>query len=96
MANSDDNGSLSALDLARAALVAVEELTGYPPEAATGLEWDGEAWCVTVEALELGRVPNTTDVLGEYHAVDARVLSALGEIHESGGITAPVGAAEGK
>lgn len=66
MANSSDNGNLSALDLARAALVAVEELTGYPPEAATGLEWDGEAWCVTVEALELERVPNTTDVLGEY------------------------------
>lgn len=66
MANSDDNGDLSALDLARAALVAVEELTGHSTEAATGLEWDGEAWCVTVEVLELERVPNTTDVLGEY------------------------------
>jgi hypothetical protein len=66
MANPNDNGNLSALDLARGALVAVEELTGYSPEAATGLEWDGEAWCVTVEALELQRVPNTTDVLGEY------------------------------
>jgi hypothetical protein len=66
MANSTDNGDLSALDLARAALVAIDELTGYSPEAATGLEWDGEAWCVTVEALELQRVPNTTDVLGQY------------------------------
>jgi hypothetical protein len=68
MANPNDNGNLSALDLARAALLAIKELTGHRPEAATGLEWDGDgdAWCVTVEALELERVPNTTDVLGEY------------------------------
>jgi hypothetical protein len=68
MASSDDNGDLSAVDLARAALTTVKELTGYKPEAATGLEWDGdsEAWCVTVEVLELARVPNTTDVIGAY------------------------------
>jgi hypothetical protein len=68
MANSDNDGSLSAVELARAALTTVEELTGYPPEAATGLEWDADSdsWCVTVEALELARVPNTTDVIGAY------------------------------
>jgi hypothetical protein len=66
VANSDNGGSLSAIDLARAALITVEELTGYPSEAATGLEWDGESWCVTVEVLELARVPNTTDVIGAY------------------------------
>jgi len=68
MANSDNDGSLSAVELARAALTTVEELTGYPPEAATGLEWDADSdsWRVTVEALELARVPNTTDVIGAY------------------------------
>jgi hypothetical protein len=69
MADSDSgNGSnsLSAIELARAALITVGELTGYRPEAATGLEWDGESWCVTVEALELAKIPNTTDVLGTY------------------------------
>jgi hypothetical protein len=66
MADQDQNGKLTALELARAALLAVQELTGYHSEAATGLEWDGDTWCVTVEALELERVPNTTDVLGEY------------------------------
>jgi hypothetical protein len=63
---SDDNGKLSATELARAALTTVEELTGYESEAVTGLEWDGESWCITVDALELSRVPNTTDVLGSY------------------------------
>ena len=66
MADADDNGKLSALELARAAQLAIQELTGHRSEAATGLEWDGDSWCVTVEALELERVPNTTDVIGEY------------------------------
>jgi Gas vesicle synthesis protein GvpO len=63
---SSDNGKLSATELARAALTTVEELTGYESEAVTALEWDGESWCITVDALELSRIPNTTDVLGSY------------------------------
>jgi hypothetical protein len=66
MARSDENGRLSASELSAAALTTVEELTGYNAEAVTGLEWDGEYWRVTVDALELARIPNTTDVLGEY------------------------------
>jgi hypothetical protein len=44
----------------------VQELTGYDPEAVTGLEWDGEFWQVTVDVLELSRIPNTTDMLASY------------------------------
>ena len=40
MAGSDD-GRLSAKELGEAALRTVGELTGYNPEAVTGLEWDG-------------------------------------------------------
>jgi hypothetical protein len=66
-----DNGAgtrLSAAELGRAALTTVAELTGYQPESVTALEWDGEAgaWRITVDALELQRIPNTTDLLGEY------------------------------
>ncbi|HEX6458053.1 MAG TPA: gas vesicle protein GvpO [Thermoleophilaceae bacterium] len=66
MAQSNNNGRLSASELSQAALTTVEELTGYQPEAVTGLEWDGEFWRITVDALELARIPNTTDVLGTY------------------------------
>jgi hypothetical protein len=62
----NSNGRLSAADLGRAALTTVEELTGYRSEAVTGLEWDGELWRVSVDALELERIPNTTDLIGEY------------------------------
>ena len=65
MAESND-GRLSAQELAKAALKTVEELTGYETEAVTGLEWDGDEWSISVDALELARVPNTTDVIGEY------------------------------
>jgi hypothetical protein len=60
------NGRLSAAELSQAALTTVHELTGYEPEAVTGLEWDGEFWQVTVDVLELSRIPNTTDVLASY------------------------------
>ena len=67
MANDDDNGRLSAAELSRAALTTVAELTGYQPEAVTSLEWDGELWQISVDVLELARIPNTTDLLGEYN-----------------------------
>jgi Gas vesicle synthesis protein GvpO len=65
MARSND-GRLSAGELSEAAMRTVQELTGYQPEAVTALQWDGEFWDVTVDVLELSRVPNTTDVLASY------------------------------
>lgn len=61
------NGTLTAAELGKAAMTTVRELTGYEPEAVTALEWDGEFWQVSVDVLELARIPNTTDVMGEYH-----------------------------
>jgi hypothetical protein len=66
MAQSNSNGRLSASELGQAALTTVEELTGYEPEAVTALEWDGEFWRITVDALELARIPSTMDVIGCY------------------------------
>jgi hypothetical protein len=65
MAGSND-GRLSAAELGQAALTTVQELTGYEPEAITGLEWDGEFWDISVDVMELSRIPNTTDVMGSY------------------------------
>ena len=47
-------------------MTTVQELTGYEAEAVTALEWDGELWQITVDVLELARIPNTTDLIGEY------------------------------
>ena len=53
-------------ELIREAKDAVAELTGLTVETVSGLDRDGDGWRVTVEALELERVPKTMDVLGTY------------------------------
>jgi hypothetical protein len=60
------DGTLSAAELAEAALSAVADLTSYEPESVTGMEWDGESWRISVDVLELSRIPKTTDVLASY------------------------------
>jgi hypothetical protein len=44
----------------------VQQLIGRPIESVTGMEKNGSEWTVTLEVLELERVPNTTDILGRY------------------------------
>jgi hypothetical protein len=44
----------------------VQELIGRRVESVTGMEKNGNEWTVTLEVLELERVPATTDVLGKY------------------------------
>jgi hypothetical protein len=64
--NDGRDGRLSARDLTIAARETIQDLTGYPPEAVSGLQWDGDSWLVTVDVLELERIPSTTDVLATY------------------------------
>jgi Gas vesicle synthesis protein GvpO len=56
----------SPREVAFAAARQMQELIGRPIEAVTGIEKNGREWTVTVEVLELERVPNTTDMLGKY------------------------------
>ena len=62
-------GRLSCAQVARHARHELAEITGFRPEKVTGLERreDG-GWGVTVEVLELRRVPETDDLMGSYEA----------------------------
>jgi hypothetical protein len=65
--SSDGKGDrLSARDLTIAARETIRDLTGYPPESVSGMQWDGETWLVTVDVCELERIPSTTDLLASY------------------------------
>lgn len=56
-------------DLAAGARRQLAELTGREAEAVLGIEREGDdGWRVTVELVELRRVPNSTDLLGCYVA----------------------------
>jgi hypothetical protein len=64
-------------ELVQRAREQVSGLTGLPAETVTGLNRAGDdRWVVTVEALELERVPSTMDVLGTFEIT----LSTDGEL----------------
>ncbi len=67
---------LSASDAVSRARRALTGLLGLPVEGVLGIDRDGAAWVATVQVLELARIPNTTDVLGEYETV----LDGEGEV----------------
>jgi hypothetical protein len=64
--SSRDGGA--AVQIIRKAREQLAEVTGRTPEAVLGLEKRGDGWLVTVEVLEMARIPNSTDVLAAYEA----------------------------
>lgn len=77
---------LSPPELVGRAREQVQELFGKPVEAISGFErsngdgdGDGKGWTVTLELLELERIPDTTSLLGTYEATldgDGNLLGA--------------------
>ncbi len=59
--------ALSARDAVQRVREDFPELLGRPLEAVLGVERDeDDGWIVTVQVVELRRIPNSTDVLGAY------------------------------
>jgi hypothetical protein len=44
----------------------LEQLTGQPPESVSGVSRTPDGWRVTVEVVELQRVPRSTDLMASY------------------------------
>ena len=61
-----DGSKPKPADLVRAAASTLAELTGRQPENVLGLRRDDDGWKVTLEVVELHRIPHATDVLGCY------------------------------
>ncbi|MDP8969449.1 MAG: gas vesicle protein [Actinomycetota bacterium] len=57
------------LDLARRAARQLAELTGRRIDGVSGFSRADDGWRVTVEVVEVSRVPAATDVLGCYEVV---------------------------
>ena len=67
------NGRVSPTDVARRAVEHLAALTGRPVEGVLGMHRDDNGWTVTIELVELRRVPDSTDVLASYDvALDAK------------------------
>jgi hypothetical protein len=77
--NGSSNGHVSAAKVARHAREQMRELTGQPVEGVLAVRrGENGGWEVTVQVLELQRVPNSTDVLGAY----VLALDESGEVCE--------------
>jgi hypothetical protein len=61
------NGRLSGADAVLRVRRELPQLLGRPIESVVGFERsENDGWCVTVQVVELSRIPHTTDVLGDY------------------------------
>jgi Gas vesicle synthesis protein GvpO len=57
----------------------LEEILGLEPESVSGFERNGDGWAVTVEVVEMHRIPESTDVLSSYEVTvddDGNVIGA--------------------
>ena len=66
--NNNGHAKLSAPQAVQAVRESLPALLGKEIESVLGVERDEEGWVVTVQVLELHRIPPTTDVLGAYIA----------------------------
>ena len=68
------NGGMSGREVVECVRRELPELLGRPIESVLGFERDEDSgWRVTVQVVELSRIPQTTDVLGAYEVtVDRR------------------------
>ena len=65
--SSSNKNGLSAKEAIQRVRSELPQLLGRPVESVLGVQRDDdELWQVTVQVVELARIPNSTDVLGAY------------------------------
>jgi len=60
---------MSGPEIAQRAKEQLAQLTGLRPDTVSALRRDEEGWHVTVDMIELKRIPEATDVLASYDAL---------------------------
>lgn len=58
--------ALKMNELAEKASQQLAEVTGFTPVAVVGSYKDPEGWHVTVDVMEMARLPEATDLIGTY------------------------------
>jgi hypothetical protein len=60
---------MTGSEIAQRAKEQLARLTGLKPDTVSALSKDEEGWHVTVDLIELKRIPEATDVLATYEVV---------------------------
>ncbi len=58
--------AIEMMNLAERAKEQLAEVTGFNPVAAVGGFKDEEGWHISVDVLEMARLPESTDIIGTY------------------------------
>lgn len=58
--------ALSGLEIAQMVKEQIASLTGHKADTVTGMCREEDGWHVTMDLIELNRIPASTDVLGTY------------------------------
>ena len=61
--------AVKMVELAEQAKEQLAQVTGFKSVAIVGSYKDEEGWHITVDMLEMARIPESTDVIGTYVAV---------------------------
>lgn len=61
--------ALSPVQIARAAVEQLAEISGADADSISGLERTEDGWLVRVEVVEVQRIPDSTSVMASYHVV---------------------------
>jgi hypothetical protein len=59
---------MNGIEIARSAKQQIAQLTGLEPDTVSSFVKDNGEWSVTVEVVEMKRIPNATDILATYQA----------------------------
>jgi hypothetical protein len=86
--------NMNGTDVAQSAKKQLAQLTGLKPDTVSGMIQEKDGWHITVEMIELKRIPDSTDVLGTYESLldDAGQLikyKRLGQYCRSDTIASP-------
>ena len=60
---------MSGLEIAELAKESLMVLTGFDCDTVSSMAWDAEGWHVSVDMVELRRIPQVSDVLATYETV---------------------------
>ena len=58
--------AITMMNLAERAKEQLAEVTGFSPVAAVGGFKDDEGWHITVDVVEMTRIPEASDIIGTY------------------------------
>ena len=56
-------------EIAELAKTQIMQLTGFEYDTLSGLRHEADGWHITVELVELKRIPTSADILGSYDVV---------------------------